>query len=101
MVEHDPNYGILVKRCFAFDNSDTSVSLVDSRGCRAERLISEFEYDDSSGTAEATIFSMFRMPLSNRTYFQCDVEICKGACPRYVFISIYICIYICNCDIDR
>merc|ERR1712203_402847 len=41
-----------------------------------------FVYDDSAGTAEATIFSVFRMPQSNRTYFQCDVEICKGACPR-------------------
>jgi hypothetical protein len=82
VVEHDPAFGILVKRCFAFDNSDTSVSLVDARGCRAERLISEFTYDDAAGTAEATIFSVFRMPLSNRTYFQCDVEICKGACGR-------------------
>jgi len=82
VVEHDPNFGILVKRCFAFDNSETSVSLVDSRGCRAERLISEFIYDDDAGTAEATIFSVFRMPQSNRTYFQCDVEICKGSCVR-------------------
>jgi len=82
VVKHDPNFGILIKRCFAFDNSDTSVSLVDSRGCRAERLISEFVYDDSLGSAEATIFSVFRMPQSNRTYFQCDVEICKGECAR-------------------
>ena len=82
VVEHDPNFGILVKRCFAFDNSETSVSLVDNRGCRAERLISEFVYDDAAGTAEATIYSIFRMPQSNRTYFQCDVAICKGPCPR-------------------
>jgi len=82
VVEHDPAFGILIKRCFAFDNSDTSVTLVDSRGCRAERLISEFVYDDDAGTAEATIFSVFRMPQSNRTYFQCDVEICKGSCLR-------------------
>lgn len=82
VVEHDANFGILVKRCFAFDNSDTSVGLVDGRGCRAERLISEFVYDDAAGTAQATIFSIFRMPLSNRTYFQCDVEICRGSCAR-------------------
>jgi len=82
VVEHDPAFGILIKRCFAFDNSDTSVTLVDSRGCRAERLISEFVYNDDAGTAEATIFSVFRMPQSNRTYFQCDVEICKGSCLR-------------------
>ena len=25
---------------------------------------------------------MFRLPNSNRTYFQCDVEICTGSCPK-------------------
>jgi len=82
VLNHDPSYGILVRRCFAFDNSETSVMLVDDRGCRAQRLISEFVYDDESGTAEATIFSVFRMPNSNRTYFQCDVEICSGPCAK-------------------
>jgi len=82
VVQHDPAYGILVRRCFAFNNQETQVLLVDDRGCRAERLISEFTYDDEAGVAEAKIFSIFRMPGSNRTYFQCDVEICKGECQR-------------------
>eukprot|EP00092_Neocalanus_flemingeri_P033888 GFUD01036850.1.p1 GENE.GFUD01036850.1~~GFUD01036850.1.p1 ORF type:complete len:417 (-),score=100.38 GFUD01036850.1:338-1588(-) len=89
VLNHDPNYGILVKRCFAFDNSDTSVELVDDRGCRTQKLISEFSYDDSAGTADATLHSMFRMPSSNRTYFQCDVEICRGSCPKP------------SCDLDK
>ena len=53
-------FGILVRRCFAFDESETSLQLVDDRGCRAEKLISEFVYDDEAGTADATIYSMFR-----------------------------------------
>lgn len=89
VMNHDPNYGILVRRCFAFDNSDTSVMLVDDRGCRVERLLTEFTYDDNSGTAHTTIYSMFRMASSNRTYFQCDVEICKGSCPKP------------DCDLDK
>jgi len=82
VLNHDPNYGILVKKCFAFDNAETSVLLVDDRGCKAQRLLSEFTYDDTAGTADATLYSMFRMPNSNRTYFQCDVEICAGSCPK-------------------
>ncbi len=53
-------FGILVRRCFAFDDSDTSLQLVDDRGCVTEKLISSFEYDQEKGTAEATIYSMFR-----------------------------------------
>jgi len=82
VLKHDPNYGILVKKCFAFDNSETSLILVDNRGCRAQKLLSEFTYDDAAGTADATVYSMFRMPNANRTYFQCDVEICLGSCPK-------------------
>ena len=54
---------------------------MDDRGCSVDRLISDFTYDKSSGSAEATLYSMFRLPHSNRTYFQCDVSICLGTCP--------------------
>jgi hypothetical protein len=33
------------------------------RGCRAQKLISEFTYNDVTGTADANIFSMFRFEL--------------------------------------
>merc|ERR1712200_197886 len=82
VLNPDPEFGILVKRGFAFDNADSSLQLVNDRGCRDQRLISEFRYDDASSTAEADIYSMFRLPHSNRTYFQCDVEICRGACEK-------------------
>merc|ERR1711994_385767 len=82
ILNHDTNFGILIKKCIAFDNSETSVALVDDRGCRTTKLISDFTYDDAAGTAEATLFSMFRMRNSNRTYFQCDVEICRGGCAK-------------------
>jgi len=82
VLPHDPKYGILAKKCFAFSNSDTSILLVDDRGCRAQKLLSEFSYNDSAGTADATLYSMFRMPNSNRTFFSCNVEICSGSCPK-------------------
>ena len=37
----------------------------------------------------ATIFSMFKMASSNRTFFQCDVEICSGPCPKPVCGGLY------------
>ena len=77
------NYDIRVQRCFAFDETDTWWWLVDERGCKDDKLISEFTYDKSTGSAEATIYSMFRLPHSNRTFFQCDVAICKGECKKH------------------
>lgn len=56
--------------------------MVDERGCSVDRLISDFTYNKAEGSAEATLYSMFRLPHSNRTYFQCDVSICKGACAQ-------------------
>ena len=75
-------FDIQIRKCFAFDETDTSLLLVDDRGCSIERLISDFTYDKSAGTAEATLYSMFRLPHSNRTYFQCEVTICKDRCPK-------------------
>jgi len=89
VINPDPTKGLLVKNCKAFDGLGTSVELVDDRACRSEKLISEFTYRDSSGVAEATLFSVFRMPGSNRTYFQCDVEICSGPCPKPVCGGLY------------
>jgi len=82
VLNPDPEYGFLVKNCFAFDNRDSpAVQLVDDSGCRTQKILSEFSYDDENFQAEATIHRMFRMQ-SNRTYFQCDVEVCKDSCIR-------------------
>ena len=82
VLNHDPTFGTLIKSCVAFDNFENSLKLVDDRGCRTTKLISEFTYNDEEGKASATVYSMFRMPNSNRTYFQCNVEICRGTCPK-------------------
>jgi len=82
VMNHDSSLGLLVRSCFVFDLGGTSVQLVDDRGCREEKLISEFTYDNSAGRADATIYNFFKMPQSNRTYFQCDVEFCKGTCQQ-------------------
>jgi len=82
VLNPDPEYGFLVKNCFAFDNRDSpAVQLVDDSGCRTQKILSEFSYDDENFQAEAIIHRMFRMQ-SNRTYFQCDVEVCKDSCIR-------------------
>lgn len=60
-----------MRRCFAFDDDDTSLSLVDERGCVIEKLMSEFTYDQEKGTADATIFSMFRFGHQNLALFLC------------------------------
>ncbi len=55
------NFGILVRKCYAFDDlQDSSVRLVDSRGCSERKLLSPFEYDADTGSASATLYSMFR-----------------------------------------
>ena len=69
-----------VRRCFSFSDLNTTVELVDQRGCPDQSILSPFSYDARTGTAEARLFSMFRFPESNRVHFQCDIVICKGEC---------------------
>ncbi len=40
--------------------------------------MSPFKYDKAQGRAEATLYSMFKFPESNRVHFQCDILVCKG-----------------------
>ena len=67
-----------VRRCFSFSDLNTTVELVDQRGCPDRSIMSQFQYDGLAGTAEARLFSMFKFPESNRVHFQCDIVICKG-----------------------
>ena len=57
---------------------NTTVELVDGRGCPDPAIMSQFSYDRITGTAQAKLFSMFKFPESNRVHFQCDIVICKG-----------------------
>lgn len=76
----DGTFGMKVKRCFSFSDQNSTVELVDDRGCPEATIMSEFSYDRITGTAEARLFSMFKFPDSNRVHFQCDIVICKGDC---------------------
>merc|ERR1719320_532736 len=80
----DGTFGMKVKRCFSFSDQNSTVELVDERGCPEPSIMSEFSYDRLSGTAEAKLFSMFKFPDSNRVHFQCDIVICKGDCDQPV-----------------
>jgi len=78
--QYDGSVGMRVRRCFSFSDLNTTVELVDQRGCPDRSIMSEFQYDSEAGTAEARLFSMFKFPESNRVHFQCDIVICKGQC---------------------
>jgi len=80
----DGTFGMKVKRCFSFSDQNSTVELVDERGCPEPSIMSEFSYDRLSGTGEAKLFSMFKFPDSNRVHFQCDIVICKGDCEKPV-----------------
>ena len=76
--QYDGSVGMRVRRCFSFSDLNTTVELVDQRGCPDRSIMSQFQYDGKAGTAEARLFSMFKFPESNRVHFQCDIVICKG-----------------------
>jgi len=78
--QYDGSVGMRVRRCFSFSDLNTTVELVDNRGCPDRSIMSQFQYDSKAGTAEARLFSMFKFPESNRVHFQCDIVICKGEC---------------------
>ena len=71
-----------VKRCFSFSDTNNTVNLVDDRGCPDPNILSDFKYNNVEGAAEATLYSMFKFPESNRVHFQCDILVCKGVCKK-------------------
>ncbi len=76
----DGKFGMRVKRCLAFSDTNNTVELVDARGCADPDVMSNFRYRHLRGVAEAELFSMFKFPESNRVHFQCDILVCKGPC---------------------
>ena len=81
---YDGSFGMAVRRCFSFSDVNTTVELVDGRGCPDPAIMSQFSYDRITGTAQAKLFSMFKFPESNRVHFQCDIVICKGNVVIYI-----------------
>ena len=80
VVDHNPSLGLFIKNCLAFDLTGSLARLVDDRGCRNEKLISAWRYDQTSGVADTTLYSLLNFPQSNRTFYQCDVQLCEGQC---------------------
>ncbi|XP_046421223.1 uncharacterized protein LOC124180149 isoform X1 [Neodiprion fabricii] len=77
----DGMYGIRVKSCFAFNKRNSSVPLIDEKGCPVNgQVMTKFVYDPSTGFADATLFSMFRFLDSPQVHFQCSISVCKGSC---------------------
>jgi len=79
--QSDGKFGMKVKRCFSFSDTNNTVQLVDDNGCPDPNILSPFTYNPIRGTAEATLYSMFKFPESKRAHFQCDIAICRGRCP--------------------
>ncbi|XP_012216844.1 uncharacterized protein [Linepithema humile] len=76
----DGMYGIRVKNCFAFNKLNSSVQLIDDKGCPVKVRMTKFIYDRGTGMADATLFSMFRFTDSSEVHFQCDIAVCRGSC---------------------
>ena len=55
--------------------------------CPERNIISPFVYDKENGRAEATLYSMFKFPDSNRVHFQCDILVCKG---KFVLLILFV-----------
>ncbi|XP_043522348.1 uncharacterized protein LOC122535145 isoform X3 [Frieseomelitta varia] len=86
----DGMYGIKVKSCFAFNKRNTSVQLIDDKGCPVKaRVMTKFIYDRNTGLADATLFSMFRFPDSPQVHFQCDIAVCRAVQTLYEDGSVH------------
>ncbi|CAB4062673.1 unnamed protein product [Lepeophtheirus salmonis] len=81
-INPDESLDLMIHSCFAFsERGDDRQELINKHGCPVnDILMSEFTYSETKGMASADLY-MFRLPSSNKTYFQCDVTLCKG-CPR-------------------
>ncbi|VDD94426.1 unnamed protein product [Enterobius vermicularis] len=65
---------VFITNCFASDDLNTSVQIIDDAGCSTNcNLIEEFNYHQNM-TAEAAIPSMFRFPKTVKLAITCDVH---------------------------
>lgn len=85
----DSIYGLKVKSCISFASNDTEVQLIDNNGCPKGKFLSEFQYNKTSHSAEAKLYSMFKFPNSNQIHVQCDIVLCRGGCEQVTCPSNY------------
>ncbi|CAG2109007.1 unnamed protein product, partial [Medioppia subpectinata] len=83
---YDSITSLRIKNCFAFTDdtgAGDQVQLIDPYGCpapAADALISPFNYN-TTHTAEAVLYEMFKYPDTNQLNIQCDLY-CVGAAVR-------------------
>ena len=58
LLNPNPNFGLMVRNCHVFNLAGTSISLVDDRGCHNTNFVSSWTYDQDSGVADTTLFSL-------------------------------------------
>ncbi|CAG2176789.1 unnamed protein product [Oppiella nova] len=85
LTPYDSITSLRIKNCFAFtDGEDDQVQLIDAYGCPlTDDLISQFTYNTSQ-TAEAILYEMFKFPDTNKLNIQCDAILCRGGCQEPV-----------------
>lgn len=76
MDKPSANYGIRVRNCFAFSDQNSSVRLLNDKGCPERNVISQFVFDQDTGSSTADLYSMFRFPESNTVHLQCEIILC-------------------------
>ncbi|XP_031625255.1 uncharacterized protein LOC116341958 isoform X2 [Contarinia nasturtii] len=85
LTQPNGTHGIKVKNCFAFNKKNTSIPLIDNRGCPVDPLIiSRFETNADRTQATAHLHSMFKFPEGSEVHIQCDVAQCVGGCAEEV-----------------
>ncbi|XP_055298010.1 uncharacterized protein LOC129566261 isoform X2 [Sitodiplosis mosellana] len=85
LTQPNGTHGIKVKNCFAFNKKNTSIPLIDNKGCPIDPLIiSRFETNADRTQATAILKSMFKFPEGSEVHIQCDVAQCVGVCAEDV-----------------
>jgi hypothetical protein len=77
----DSAYGFRVKSCLGFDTDNHNITIIDERGCPDKsKYISKFVYDQSAGTAEATLTTFRFSREQKHLHLQCEIVLCKETC---------------------
>lgn len=74
--------GLKVKNCFAFSKKNTTLKLIDERGCSLDNnIITRFTANPDGISATAMLKSMFKFPEGSEVHIQCDIVPCaKSGC---------------------
>lgn len=69
--------GLKVKNCFAFSKKNTTLKLIDERGCSLDgNIITRFKTNSDGVSATAMLKSMFKFPEGSEVHLQCDIVPC-------------------------